>query len=326
MSRYFPSKFFVLALSSAVLSCGLAACAIHPLPENVTGVKTSQIVHRNRCEARDALMRVQQRLIEKNRQASLETLTKIGIVLSYSLDITETDSLTASTTFEQLLTKGMFTFNPNASNVLKRENTRVFTVADDYRTLMDMRNCRAMPVGSSYQYPIVGTIGIAEMIRTFLTMALHEDLNDNLTDDTALETTISKSIAASPTMVDTLVFTTTISAGIMPTVTLTPVGSLAQLTNASLNASLMREDAHQVIVGVGLPTVPPPEGNTNKFVRYSTISLDHSSLARTRTPLLIDASVPARTALKTGQSAALEAVNNQIIRFQVLPKGVIAAP
>ena len=35
--------------------CGLAACAIHPVPEDVTGVSTYQIVRQIRCEARDVV-------------------------------------------------------------------------------------------------------------------------------------------------------------------------------------------------------------------------------------------------------------------------------
>ena len=39
MLRYFPSKFFASLLSCGFISCGRGACAIHPLPENVTVLK-----------------------------------------------------------------------------------------------------------------------------------------------------------------------------------------------------------------------------------------------------------------------------------------------
>ena len=317
---------FIGRLMLAAVCCALAACAIHPLPENVTGVKTSQIVHRNRCEARDALLDAERQLIDKKKPRAVTTLQQIGIVLSYTLDMTESDSLTASTTFEQLLTKGSWTFNPNAMDALKRENRRVFTVADNYQTLKQMRNteCAAVPIGPNYQYPIVGTIGIDEMIRTFLTMALHEDLNGTANANQP-PTDPSKSIAGPPAMVDTITFTTTLTAGVMPTIMLTPVGTLTQLTNASLTAMLMRADMHEVTVGMGLPTVQAPEDSTRRYVAYS-VSSSRNSLARVRTPLLIDASVPTGTNASTGKSVALEAVNNQIIRFQVLPRAVIIAP
>jgi hypothetical protein len=200
------------------LCCALGACAIHPLPENVTGVKTSQIVHRNRCEAREALFEAERRLTARNNQVAVATLKKIGIVFSYSLDITETDGLTANTTFVQPLTNGTRSFNPSAGDTLQRQNLRAFTVADSYQTLKRMGDaaCAAVPVGSNYQYPIVGTIGIDEMIRTFLTMALHEDLNGTSADPKNPPVDPSN-IAGPPTMVDTITFTTTISAGVVPT-------------------------------------------------------------------------------------------------------------
>jgi hypothetical protein len=43
----------LLAIGISVI---LGGCAIHPLPENVTGVKTTRIVDRIRCEARDAVL------------------------------------------------------------------------------------------------------------------------------------------------------------------------------------------------------------------------------------------------------------------------------
>jgi hypothetical protein len=97
-------------------------------------------------------------LNEHNKQAAATALQKIGIVLSYAFDMQESDSLMASLDFEQLLTKGSFTFNPNAGDSLKRENRRAFTIADNYQTLKQMRCAAERPD----QYPIVGTIGIDE--------------------------------------------------------------------------------------------------------------------------------------------------------------------
>jgi hypothetical protein len=325
MSRYFSRKLALSALSYGLLSSALGGCAIHPLPENVTGVRTAQIVHRNRCEAREALSRIETWL-RANRPQAVATLQQIGVVLSYTLDITEQDGLSAMTSFEQLLTKGSFTFNPNASDMLKRENKRAFTIADNYKTLIQMQDCAGEPAGSNYQYPIVGTIGIAETIRTFLTMALHEDLNAVVDTNTA-EDKFYSSLAGSPTLVETLTFTTTLSAGITPQVMLNPVGRGTQLTSGSLAFTWSRIDQHAVIVGLGLPNVPPPEvevrGGTRNFVRFSSIPSASGGASRARTPLLIEASVPAGTTSSSGIAAALEAVNAHIVRFQALHQSVI---
>src|ERR1700761_2072325 len=128
----FPGRFFVSLLSCGIISCGLGACAIHPLPENVTGVKTSQIVHRNRCEALAAVGRIEGWLTEHHKDVAVRALKTIGIALSYTLDMTEVDSLAASTNFEELVTRGTFSANPGAGDSLTRENKRTFTVADNY--------------------------------------------------------------------------------------------------------------------------------------------------------------------------------------------------
>jgi hypothetical protein len=303
------------------LSCALGACAIHPLPEHVTGVKTAQIVHRNRCEAQAALRHIDDWLVEHQRFAAAETLKKIGIVLSYSLDMSETNGLTASTTFAQVLTNSTTSFNPNGANTLTRDNTRAFTVADNYKTLLSMKQCDAEPVGPSFQYPIVGTIGIGETIRSFLTMALHEDLNNSSEDPK--EPPTSQSIAGAPTMVDTLTFTTTVNAGINPMIMLTPIGTATQLTNASLNFTVQREDIHQVTIGLGLPIITAPVDDARRFVPYSVASLGRANSARNRTPLLIDASVPEGTGPASGVSIAMEAANNEIIRRELLRRSFI---
>jgi hypothetical protein len=323
---YFPRRLFVALLSCGFVSCGLTACAIHPVPENVTGVRTSQIVHRNRCEARDAVYRIYGWLNGHNKVAAAAALQKMGIVLSYILQMQETDGLTASTNFEQLLTRGTFTFNPGAGDSLMRENKRTFTVADNFTTLMKIEDCDVQASASNYQYPIVGTIGIDETIQTFLTMALHEDLNGVL-DATNPTTNPSESTGASPTMVETLTFTTTINASVSPQISLMPVArSTTQLTSASLGFSWMRQDMHEVIVGLGMPTVPAPEGDGKKRVRYSAIAAAGGSAARPRTPLLIDAAVPEGTNASSGAAIALEAVNNQIIRFEALQQAVVVTP
>ena len=125
-------------------------------------------------------------------------------------------------------------------------------------------------------------------------------------------------------LVETLTFTTKINAGVMPSVMLMPVGRAIQLTSASLDFEWSRRDKHEVIVGLGMPTVPPLEGHAKRL--YSTISSARGIAARARTPLLIDASVPADAGPSSGVALALEAVNNQIVRFEALRPTVVVAP
>src|ERR1039457_1914575 len=45
------------AISLGCFAFGLVGCSIHPLPDDVTHLRTSEIVHHIRCEARTAIKR-----------------------------------------------------------------------------------------------------------------------------------------------------------------------------------------------------------------------------------------------------------------------------
>lgn len=301
----------VQKLFGIAFSFGLTACAIHPLPENVTGVKTTQIVHRIRCEARDAVLDAAATSPERQ-----QALKQIGIVYAFSLSGTETDGFTPSATFIAPLATGAWSVNPSVGDTVSRQNVRTFTIIDNYKTLLQMNAqlCEAQPKGLNYQYPIVGNIGIAEMIKTFVGLASHTDLGAEQEALIGQDTPLATSTNGPPTMVDTISFMTTLSAGVTPTLTLTPVGSATQLTGATLGVSFMRVDAHQVIVGLALPGPIVRPG-------FAGLSSSHARAAVSNQPraaLLISAASPRSVTEQT----ALEAVNNQIIRFQ-LPRPFI---
>jgi hypothetical protein len=305
--------FGARALLLIVLSCGLGACAIHPLPENVTGIKTTRIVHRIRCEARDAVIQAEQWLLSRRQYDKLRILESIGIVYNFTFNGMEIDGLTASATVTKPLTRGMWSYNPTLGDTLTRQNVRTFTVIDNFKILaqkMDGRKCLGEPVGPNYQYPIVGTIGIKEMIITFINLTLHEDLG--------AEQGPSVDITANgpPTMVDTISFTTALTASINPMIMLVPATMAAQLTSGFLNGSLSRTDIHQVIVGLGLPgplsslgiSAPVSATKPPAYVIHPQFGMLVSGSPRSG-----------------GEAAALEAVNNQILRFEV-PKSLIVTP
>jgi len=101
-------------------------------------------------------------------------------------------------------------------------------------------------------------------------------------DATKPTTNSSESTAASPTMVETLTFTTKINAGIAPSIALMPIDKATQLTGASLAFAWWRQDMHEVIVGLGMPTVRAPEGDAKKPLGFSTIASAHGTAARGR--------------------------------------------
>jgi hypothetical protein len=108
---------------------GLGACAIHPVPEDVTGVRTTQIVHRIRCEAREAVGEAEKWFIT-SKPEKLQTMKSVGIVYSFTLAGTETNSLMASATVTKPLMHGMWSYSPNLGDSLTRANTRTFTIIE----------------------------------------------------------------------------------------------------------------------------------------------------------------------------------------------------
>lgn len=313
-----------------MLAGSLGGCAIHPLPENVTGVKTSAIVHRIRCEARDAVYSALSLLTERlehvqsprRREIILSrqnVLAQIGIVFSFSLQGQEQDNLTAaSATFTQPLSNGSLTFNPNVSDTVTRSNIRTFTVIESFSSLLkiDPARCVTEPTGPNYQYPIVGRIGVDEMIDTFVNLALYTGLGGEQLGvlDGANSPNVSET--APPALVDTISFTTNLTAGVNPMWVLNPVGSATQLTGANINLGVQRMDVHQVIIGLALPG---PVSSLNK-VLIVTLPGPRRHLAEPRFGMLVSGH-----ARSNGEVEALNAVNNQILRFQV-PKSLIVAP
>jgi hypothetical protein len=322
MAHHSLRKLFVLALL-----CGLGACSIHPLPSDVTGVKTATIVRKIRCEAQTALLNaaidyVQKRghpevvdkrslqalflTLNKNsisrwRLRKLQDLVRIGIVYNFSLEGAETDGVTFSSDIIKPITHGTETLSPSLGNTVKRDNTRGFTVSDNFMTLYSLErgHCDFSPTdptGPNYEYPIVGRIGIDEMITTFVELAV--------TGEAVAPQDLGKdppnlSAPGPPTMVDSIIFTTTISAGLTPKISLSPVGTATQLMDASLAGSVMRVDTHQVIVGLALG---PPLAGPPASINPKTTALFISTSAKDT---------------GTGEAAAAQAIAQQILRSRV---------
>jgi hypothetical protein len=319
---------FSRSICCSVLLFGLAACSIHPLPKDVTGYKTATIVRKIRCEARDAVRQASidylrrqghQDVAEDRSLRSLDGnganpwglrkfdfLQRTGIVYSFALQGTETDGLTFSSDIIKPISHGTETFSPSLGNTLNRDNLRAFTVSDTFSSLLNLEegHCNfETSSGPNFEYPIVGRIGIDEMIKTFVELAVTGEVG--VSQDPSKE--INLSPAGLPTMVDTITFTTTISAGLTPKIVLSPVGTAAQLMDASLVGTLMRVDKHQVIVGLALaPTAKAPVAAIN--AKTTALFISHS---------------PKGT--DTGVAAAAQAVAQQIFRFQV-SRPIITVP
>jgi hypothetical protein len=323
----------------------LAACAIHPLPEDVTGVKTAMIVKKIRCEARGAIIDARVKYLQRtyrdvvdlpsmrkrNSQGvsppikyNLDYFSLTGIAYSFTLNGTETESASFTANVIKPLAQGTATFTPTAGNSLSRQNIRTFTITDSFGGLIGTKYDEYCDgIGPSYpnvEYPLVGRVGIDEMVTTFIDLARLDALSG-----TANPYGSAPSSNVPNAMVDSLTFTTTLMAGITPQVAFNPMGQDLQLMNATLPLTASRMDTHGVIIGLGLagPYTPP---GMDPVLRAQTIRRWNSWRAPGfvvgNNPHLIIANPPQSN---TGEAVALEAVNNQILRFEV-PRSLIVVP
>jgi hypothetical protein len=267
------------------LCCSLlvAGCAIRPLPEHVTGVTTYNIVRQIRCETRQAVFETFIDAMIKNPDTFNESAQRIalqfqddpasmyklnptlftgsakeffqffwktGVAYNFTLDMTETNNLDAQIDLLRMLTAQNQTFGFKAGVDRDRQNTRVFTLTDDFAGLLDVHPrdyCDGHLAAENPIYPMTGKIGIEPFIKEFVRLSLFTNLGSQ--------------DGGPPTMVDTLAFTTTVSGSAVPMVTFSPVGTSLNVADASLTADVIRKDVHTLIMGLsvvsGIPSPSP---------------------------------------------------------------------
>jgi hypothetical protein len=264
-----------------VFSFSVASCAIHPLPEDYSGVSTKDIVRQIRCEARKSLIDMalnflsrgdgnneSSRLIAEQfrsgsrsisefspklfkgfQKASLDTFWTTGIAYNFNLDMTEVNNLNASVGFSQPFATGVFGLGGRTGVDRSRGNVRTFTVTDTFERLFKLPEnfCANKIVGPNYIYPITGEIGMSEPLQTFVYLSLFGGLTQPGDPENP-----PYSNDGPPTMVEALQFTTKLSGSVTPSVVFTPIPKVFSLVSADLNAEASRTDIHKVTIGLAL--------------------------------------------------------------------------
>lgn len=196
-----------VALALALCSSG---CAIHPLPEDITGADTHAIARKTRCEARSA---VQKNLVDYLLAwPSNSELYRLGvfftndnnlkefdpkmfpglpgqliarfantaIVYDFTLDISEINNLDATIDILNPFHKGASSAALSLGLDRTREASRAFTLSDTFSGLLtkvDDAYCAGPRPGANPLYPLVGEIGIADAIHQFIEMSIFDDLS-----------------------------------------------------------------------------------------------------------------------------------------------------
>lgn len=263
------------AVAGVVL--GSAACAIHPLPEDVTRETTVQIVKKIQCEAREALdditveyMResTQRRTLEladvleadkievidmfKRYHRELdprvvrlaELFTKSSVGMGFEFTITEDNNARAGANFRLPFNPAgnLFTLDLGGGARRTRQSFRKFDVASDFNELhtkLARSDCSGIVAADGNRlYPIAGKIGLKEVFRTFI------DLH---TVRGAVKEKFS----------DTLTFTTRLDVLATPRITLSP-GPIDRfrLAQANVELSAFRDDEHKLAIALDRKDIP----------------------------------------------------------------------
>jgi hypothetical protein len=265
----------------------LTGCAIHPVPENVTGVNTVDIVKQIRCETREALTDIiKEKLKDWAERGSAEAgvllrqyesdpdsianfhprlfpgpsyvevrrlinvFAETGIAYNFDLQMTENNDLTTDISLLRPVVTPKFTLGIGAGALRKRANFRTFTVTDTFGFLVTQLN-RKNRYGEHY---CDGKIVWKNYIYP---IAGH--IGVRKTVRTFIELTVFGGLAGPaakpegpPTMVDKLTFTTVVNISASPKFEFTPVGDHLQLATAGFKASADRTDRHEVAIGLAI--------------------------------------------------------------------------
>jgi hypothetical protein len=280
----------VFSVAAIVFSVFTAGCAIHPLPQDVTGVDTYHIARQIRCEARetirlevinwlnklaaagdplaqqlalqyesapDSISTFRPEVFTGRDRAAIRSVAKLfydaGIAYNFDLTMTEDNNLMTGLSFLKPLTEPVFTVGVNANANRTRSNTRTFTVTDTFSYLLTKLNTEVRGVRYCDGQLVSANYVYPIAGRIGIDKMVHEFIELTLFAN-LVEPQAAPGTAGAPTMVDQLTFTTSIGGSVNPAVVFTPVTSAFQLTNASLTAMADRMDVHQVSVGLAVST------------------------------------------------------------------------
>lgn len=316
-------------LAAAAVSLILANCAIRPLPDQVTGISTYNIVRQIRCETRQAVIDlaiywlVHNKYDPQARQVGYEfdngalsidhlnpgylqsrnvservyrissLFFNTGIAYNYQLDMKEADGLAAGQLrFLRPFSDGNYTLGLGGEFNLYRQNIRGFTVTDTFKNLIHkvpQEYCNGKVVQANHVYPIAGRIGMREMIHQFIEMTLFTGLSD----------TGGK---GPPTMTDMLHFYTFVGGGATPSFFFTPVTGAWHLVSGSVTGGISRTDLHSVTIGLAVDTGDVPKVAPLRGLLFGPL-------------------VTARTTTST-EATAVDAVN-QALTLQIFRSNVL---
>jgi len=220
-------------MRSGIVSCSLLCvlqlgCSIHPIPDDLVGDTTVQIVKKIRCETRLA--------VEKH--ASDARYRSAAIAYDFRLTVTENNRASGAAAFGLPFTNGRFSLNIGAGEDKQRIGVRNFQIVETFAELRK-EDCSVQATNANYRYPITGIVGLDEAIGTFV----------KLNERGLLEQ--AKGPGAS--YVDALEFATVLRGSVEPAVELTPLADRFRLSQGRISLAADRADVHRLTIALSVP-------------------------------------------------------------------------
>lgn len=269
------------------LPISLTGCAIHPLPDDVTGVSTYNIVRQIRCEARQAVFdyainwltgpnnpdlaakeigrefreglrpvhTFSYKLFNGDVRRLVQVFSTTGIAYNFQLQMLETNNIDPTTNILTFNGKNQFTSPVTGAADRMRQNLRTFTVTDTFNFLIN--NIPDDPEHNN-DYCTGYIAGPNYIYPVAGKIGIDRMIGDfvNLTlfgglaaPPTSASNPTTAASKGPPTMVDQLQFTTTVSLGATPKVTFAPIRNFM---DASIGLKAARQDTHTVTIGLAI--------------------------------------------------------------------------
>jgi hypothetical protein len=159
---------------------------------------------------------------------------------------------------------GVQTLDVTAFGQRERKTERNFRIIESLRSLKGA-DCVPERLRANWAYPIAGSVGIDEIVRTYLRLEALTNFGKSTGPSTALPFPTQQRSKEIPVVFsDVLTYTTHFGAGIKPTLNLETAFGKIKLTDASILGDANRKDVHKVTIA--LARDPPvsemdPAGN-----------------------------------------------------------------
>jgi hypothetical protein len=287
----------------------LAGCSVHPLPDDVTRVSTVDIVKSIRCEALAGIDSLKPE--ERARAEPILKATVIGFDFLFTIDEKNSANGDPKSSLLTLANGSKLTESLTSTAFLERGNTRRFTIIDALADLPKPEN-RALcsnKARENWAYPIGGSIGMDEVVRTYLKLEMISELQTA----SSFNNPRVKGRFTNIVFADDLSFTTHVEAGAKTRLVLDAVVGRLKVTNAALGVSASRDDTHSVIVALTRKNIQVDE----PAVRDRAALLTSGAIRDPRTQaqlIQVDAEAKTRVAMELYRRRGLNDIDNEPAR------------